>query len=77
MTKHIEAIYEHGVLRPVTPLDLTEGERVELTLTISAVVKEQKLARRERNAKDLAIINQHADRLNEEAMDVLEYQVEL
>lgn len=77
MTKHIEAIYEHGVLRPVTPLDLTEGERVELTLTISAVAKEQKLARRERNAKDLAIINQHADRLNEEAMDVLEYQIEL
>jgi metal-responsive CopG/Arc/MetJ family transcriptional regulator len=30
--------------------------------------------RRERNARDLEIINQHADRLNEEALDVLAYQ---
>ena len=30
-----------------------------------------------RNAKDLEILNQYADRLNEEARDVLFYQVEL
>ncbi len=28
----------------------------------------------ERDARDLKIINQHADRLNEEALDVLAYQ---
>jgi metal-responsive CopG/Arc/MetJ family transcriptional regulator len=32
------------------------------------------LIRRERNARDLEIINQRADRLNEEALDVLAYQ---
>lgn len=34
-----------------------------------------KLIRDEQNAKDLAIINQHADRLNGEAADVLKFQV--
>jgi metal-responsive CopG/Arc/MetJ family transcriptional regulator len=34
-----------------------------------------KLIQDEQNAKDLAIINQHADRLNMEAADVLAFQV--
>ncbi len=33
------------------------------------------MIRDERNAKDLAIINQQADRFNQEAADVLAYQV--
>ena len=33
--------------------------------------------RREQNAKDLEIINRRADDLNEEALDVLDYQVAL
>lgn len=33
------------------------------------------MLRDEQNAKDLAIINRHADRLNQEAADVLAYQV--
>lgn len=33
------------------------------------------IIRDEQNAKDLAIINQRADRLNQEAADVLAYQV--
>lgn len=33
------------------------------------------LIREEQNARDLKIINQSADRLNEEAMDVLNYQI--
>ncbi|MBI5877122.1 MAG: ribbon-helix-helix protein, CopG family [Chloroflexi bacterium] len=32
------------------------------------------LARAEQNAKDLAILNQHADRLNAEAEEVLAFQ---
>ncbi len=77
MTMHIEAIYERGVLRPVIPLDLTEGERVELTLVTSSAAEKRRLSKRERDAKDLEIINRNADRLNEEAMDVLNYQIEL
>jgi metal-responsive CopG/Arc/MetJ family transcriptional regulator len=34
-------------------------------------------ARAERNARDLEILNQRADRLNEEALDVLDYQAAL
>jgi metal-responsive CopG/Arc/MetJ family transcriptional regulator len=34
------------------------------------------LRRAEQNAKDAAILNRNADRLNKEALDVLAYQVE-
>ena len=30
MTKEIEAIYEHGVIRPLQPLELPEGARLDL-----------------------------------------------
>ena len=33
--------------------------------------------RRKRDAKDLDLLNAHAESLNEEAMDVLSYQVDL
>jgi metal-responsive CopG/Arc/MetJ family transcriptional regulator len=33
------------------------------------------MQRRERDARDLAILNEHADRLNAEAEDVLAFQV--
>jgi predicted DNA-binding antitoxin AbrB/MazE fold protein len=32
MTKQIEAVYENGVLRPVEPIELPEGERLSLIL---------------------------------------------
>lgn len=32
MTKTIQAIFEKGALRPIQPLDLEEGEKVELTI---------------------------------------------
>ncbi|MEN6424130.1 MAG: ribbon-helix-helix domain-containing protein [Phycisphaerales bacterium] len=35
----------------------------------------QQLTREEQNARDLEIINRNADSLNEQACDVLEYQV--
>ncbi|NIP39078.1 MAG: ribbon-helix-helix protein, CopG family [Candidatus Dadabacteria bacterium] len=35
----------------------------------------EKLKKDEQNAKDLAILNKEADRLNKEAEDVLSYQV--
>ncbi len=30
MTKQIEAIYEHGVLRPLEPIQLPEGARLDV-----------------------------------------------
>jgi len=33
MTREVEAIYEHGVLRPVEPLPLAENQRVVVTLS--------------------------------------------
>jgi hypothetical protein len=35
----------------------------------------ERLTKLERDEKDLEIINRNADRLNEEAMDVLKYQI--
>jgi len=32
MTKRFEAVYEHGVLRPLESLDLTEHQRVTVVL---------------------------------------------
>lgn len=77
MTMHIEAIYEHGLLRPIKPLNLPEGERVELTLVAFSEVEAKRLSKAEREAREIEIINRNADRLNEEAMDVLKYQIEL
>ena len=30
MTKEIEAVYEHGLIRPLEPLELPEGARLDL-----------------------------------------------
>lgn len=32
MSDSIQAIYEHGVLRPLEPLALAEGEQIEIVL---------------------------------------------
>jgi predicted DNA-binding antitoxin AbrB/MazE fold protein len=32
MTKQIEAVYENGVLRPLHPIELPEGEHLDLIL---------------------------------------------
>jgi predicted DNA-binding antitoxin AbrB/MazE fold protein len=32
MSQAIEAIYENGVFRPLMPIDLSEGERVQITV---------------------------------------------
>ena len=32
MKKSVEAIYEHGVFRPLEPVDLPEHQRVQLTV---------------------------------------------
>jgi predicted DNA-binding antitoxin AbrB/MazE fold protein len=48
MQQQVEAIYENGVLRPVTLLlGLTEGQRLLLTVERIADVPPEELARRE------------------------------
>ena len=37
MTTTAAAIYEHGMLRPLSPLPLAEGTRVEVTVTDDAM----------------------------------------
>lgn len=32
MTQQIQAIYEQGVLRPLKPIELNEGEKIEIVL---------------------------------------------
>jgi metal-responsive CopG/Arc/MetJ family transcriptional regulator len=44
-------------------------------LEVAARALVAQLSREARNAKDLEILNQHADELNREAADVLTYQV--
>jgi predicted DNA-binding antitoxin AbrB/MazE fold protein len=36
MSKAVEGIYEHGVIRPLTRLDLPEHQRVRLTVELLA-----------------------------------------
>ncbi len=52
------------------------GDRSELIETALHTFIDQ-FARSKQAVDDLEIINQHADNLNKEAMDVLEYQVRL
>ena len=33
MIQRVEAVYEHGVLRPLEPVSLTESQRVNLTIS--------------------------------------------
>ena len=33
MDQQVEAVYEHGVLRPLQPLTLAESQRVQLTIS--------------------------------------------
>ena len=44
MTTTIEAIYEQGVLRPLTPLALSEGQQVQVFLATEEAVGGQNTA---------------------------------
>jgi metal-responsive CopG/Arc/MetJ family transcriptional regulator len=55
----------------------TKQQKTTRSDSIEAAVQAfiRQLIREEQNARDLEIINRHADALNKEAADVLEYQV--
>ncbi len=60
-------------------VDKLSGERQTRSEFIEAAVRAfiAQLQRNEREARDLEIINKQADRLNDEAADVLGYQMPL
>ena len=39
MTKEIEAVYEHGMIRPLQPLELPEGARLDVIVITHEEVK--------------------------------------
>jgi hypothetical protein len=65
-----------GIVEAIDRLTPKGGSRSE---TIERLLRESVLqrARRARDLKDLDGINRHADPINEEAEDVLTYQVDL
>ena len=42
MIRNVEAVYEHGVLRPLEPLALTESQRVQLTISDVSSTRSQR-----------------------------------
>jgi metal-responsive CopG/Arc/MetJ family transcriptional regulator len=83
-------VYYLSSMKVKTSITLSKGlleiidERVRLSNTnrsdfieaaVSAFIRQQ--MREEQNAKDLEIINRRADYLNQEAAEVLEYQIPL
>jgi len=60
-------------LNRMTPKGGSRSETIERLIRESLAIR----AQRARDAKDLEAINRHADQLNEEAEDVLTYQVDL
>ncbi len=67
-------VVEEDLLEAIDKLSGKDKNRSEfIEAAIEAYIAQ--VARRARNAKDLEIINECADDLNEEALDVLDYQV--
>jgi metal-responsive CopG/Arc/MetJ family transcriptional regulator len=63
----------------LTAIDRLAGTKKSRSAFIDNVLREhlQELARARRDAREIAIINRNADRLNREAEDALEYQAPL
>jgi metal-responsive CopG/Arc/MetJ family transcriptional regulator len=61
------------VVRAIDKLTGRSGNRSEFIETAVRTYIAQ-MTRQERNARDLEMINRRANRLNKEALDVLEYQ---
>lgn len=63
----------------LTGIDRIAGSRKSRSAFIEAVLAEylRSKARTARDARDLEIINRNAEKLNREALDILEYQAPL
>ncbi|HTA17829.1 MAG TPA: ribbon-helix-helix domain-containing protein [Polyangia bacterium] len=60
-------------------LDRAAGGLMNRSRAIEQAVRDmlEAKARADRDARDVDLINRHADRLNDEAADVLDYQVKI
>lgn len=76
MKKKTSITLSDGVLKDIDRRSRGHQSRSEFIET-ALVAFLAHLARQERNARDLRIINRGAGRLNKEASDVLAYQVDL
>ena len=56
MIHEVDAVYEHGVLRPLEPLALTELQRVKLTISDAAVGSQRDLGVVERARAEVAAL---------------------
>ena len=69
-------LVEKNLLETVDKLSGKDKNRSEfIEAALEAYIA--KVSRHTQNAKDLEIINEHVNDLNEEALDVLDYQVAL
>lgn len=66
---------DKGLLETVDKLSGKDDRSLFVEAALRAYVAQ--LIRHKQNGKDLEIINKRADDLNEEALDVLDYQVAL
>jgi predicted DNA-binding antitoxin AbrB/MazE fold protein len=66
MSQEFHAIFEHGILRPLTPLNLPEATEVEVTLRVAAAESnsaDQNGAELERQKKALQAMFTEVDKL--------------
>ena len=76
MKRKTSITLSEGIVKAIDRLTPKGGSRSE---TIERLLRQSVLrqARRSRDLKDLETINRHAEELNEEAEDVLTYQVDV
>jgi len=76
MKRKTSITLSEGVVKAIDRLTPKGGSRSQ---TIERLLREGVLrrARQFRDSKELDVINRHAEQLNEEAEDVLTYQVDL
>jgi hypothetical protein len=78
----VMAVYDGRVFVPESPIKLRKNTKVivpfnEGSLTPTTQFHLTSAQKAEQDRRDMEIINRNADRLNKEALDVLEYQVDL
>jgi hypothetical protein len=78
----VMAVYDGRVFVPESPIQLRKNRRVilsfnEESLSPATPFHLTATQKAEQDRRDTEIINRNADRLNKEALDVLEYQVDI
>ena len=75
MKKKTSVTLSVELLHTIDRLSRDSGNRSQF-IEVALLFYIDQTTRKERNARDIELINLQADRLNEEALDVLAYQVD-